>query len=260
MDDMVKLENRSTKIRTIYETGTGVAYNIGPGVTPFPEKIANQFLAEFPGDILIYHQVDIPTFAGDPIVWIANATGNPFVSPKEILVNDKTYPHPLRDPRPLSWVMHRDQIPRVSDSGPYDENQVPVTIVLPAFERLPVSKRVADFVLQRDAWAQWLTPPGNGRVVLCRAPTSFEPNITWSIADMRLYAKMMNPEFFTKARMESEFPPEQEYRGEKDKIAQGKRKLFEHLFHMLISDDFSPVTREGFELRKRDLEEKAKRA
>jgi hypothetical protein len=259
-DKLVQVLNDSGVEKTIYETGTGVRYTIAAHtVLPVPENVAQQFLGSHPRYCKIFKPVEIPHIDSDERVWIANMTGSPFVAATfEVYQGDdkppKVYQNLLFKAQPLTFTWYRGQENIGTPEEPFYKNVPPITIEVLPFRRDPYPKRIADWLVQRCQTAPF---PYTNLLREVRAPSDFEPNETWSLADMRLYASMIDPEFFTRDFLNEKFPREESIK-DPSRVGEIKQLLYQYLFFRLVDDEFSLVTREGFEKRRKELEGEVK--
>ena len=248
----------------LLENITGVAQNVSDDNAvvytlpahskyPFEEEIASLFLSERGKFVRIYTPVEIPPprSVGEPMVWIANLTGDPDAKPTIELTDTVkgqptvvSYPHACYEARDLVYSIHVDQTRSIDASGlPYYMNNMPVRVKLPAYERFYVPKHVADFVIGRAALMREFGMP----VGPCRAPTNFEANPTWSIDDLWDYARLLDATKFndafeaklcqevdksvkTLAAVQQSFP---------GKLAVVKQELWKHIFFRLVNEEYS---------------------
>ena len=127
---------------------------------------------------------------------------------------------------------------------------MPVQIQLRPYERQLVSISFARWFHNR---ASFQPPHKQGNIRICRGPSEFEPNPTWSLNDMLLYANMVDEGFFTKEKIAHEFGDEKQWEGKPDELHNHIVKLWQFLFHRLVDDEYALPSQAAFEKRKADM-------
>lgn len=242
--EAITLYNTTDIEQTAY-TQDGKRYSMAPHeVRPLPRDIAEAFLMQRSKFVQTYQAVYIPPSPGESVTWIANATGNPFQPDvlKRTKLNRQTgiedtyeVPNPLRTARPVEFTMNKTQRISESKQGGFKESfsLPPETVKIPPTTRVPVPRSVAEWLLRRDAQME----EGFQRsLVECRGPSDFEPNESWSIEEMLLYAEAMD----AKTNWKKHIPKNAE---EHDK----KLSLFRALFFRLIDESYALVDRTYFQ-------------
>ena len=258
---VVELKNNvgvPSKIWVEGDNGRVDEYVIPPfEVGQFEPDIAKKFLDECGGTVVEYSVDSVPGKPGEPQVWIANGTGNPYLPREIILPSFKEgepairAPNPNLEPLELSWRLPTtEERPNGPDSYDTIHRRGPL-IRLPPYERLSVPESVARWVVQRDE----LQPPHRkGKVIYCRAPGEFEPNRLWGLDDMITYAALIDRTYFNDERLKEKFPPEAAYAGNPNALREAKLQFWPFLFHMIIEKRRTLPPRGAFEQAKRKLE------
>lgn len=234
----------TTDVEQAAYTPDGKRYTLAPHeVRPLPRDIAEAFLLQRSKFVQTYQAVYIPPSPGESVSWIANATGSPFQPEilKRTKLNRQTgiedvyeVPNPLRTARPVEFAMNKTQ--KISDSrqGGFKESFSfpPEMVKIPPTTRVPVPRSIAEWLLRRDAQME----DGFQRsLVECRGPSDFEPNESWPIDEMLLYAEIMD----SKTNWKKHIPKNGE---DHDK----KLSLYRALFFRLIDDTYNLVDRAYF--------------
>lgn len=236
----------------------------------FPRDIARQFLEERGQYVRLYVPTKIPQMDGFGYVWIANATGNPFL-PKTVALRRKVHgkwedyekDNPLRNPFPIKELISRGQTVQASVEGEGEEslNHPKVPVEIPPFERVRMPHPIAEVLKARDDSRdiEW-----RGQIAGCRPPGDFEPNETWSYDDIRLYAALMDGHTFLPLLDQNKdgiFPPEAAFGTDTRSVAESKKKLLEMLFFRFIDERFAYPSKEEFaEMKKREAIERQRQA
>lgn len=241
--DSVKLQNIHPSV-TQHVTEGDRRWSLPPlMVQTFPKKIAKVFLSERGKYVRKYDSVDAYSVQGEPMVWLANNTGNPF-EPKEIERPSyskgkeifEKIDNPLRTPRHLRWKLHTGQSFTQGETAigfqDISINSCPTQFELVPFERKPFAESFADRALQRDAFHE----QGMQRsIVTCREPQPFEPNESWTLDEVRLYAILVDAEGIG-AVTNGGVPTEASFKGDQEGIDAAKQTLLQVLFFRIIDD------------------------
>lgn len=133
------------------------------------------------------------------LVWVANITGNPAASAtvKSTAVNRETrklmevdVPNPNKAPRTIEREMKGGHKAFYAQDGGLVQLSMGGTYYsIPPRKRIQMPKQIAEWFVSRDN----LSGPGRGAVMLCRAPSQFEPDIGWELDDMRAYLRLTDP-------------------------------------------------------------------
>lgn len=198
--DTITLYNTTDIEQTAY-TPDGKRYSLAPHeVRPLVRDVAEAFLTQRSKFVQTYQAVYIPPSPGESITWIANATGNPF-QPAELVrvrLNRQTgideefkIPNPLFIARPVEMALSKSQTISDSRQGGFKESfsHPPSMVKIPPLTRVPVPRTVAEWLLRRDAQ---MGDGYQGSLVECRGPSDFEPNESWPLDEMMLYAEAMD--------------------------------------------------------------------
>src|SRR3990167_2003202 len=188
------IQNTDGRDKHVWEPGSGIQHTIYANeVRAFQDGLAKMFIDQHPRFVHIQKKTEIYLKQGERTVWVANVTGNPHA--KETVEVAKRIdghevwsqiPNPHRKAQPLKFKMHQDQI----WYGPQDDrkclNPAPFEIHIPPYERVQLSASMADTILNRSMFVA--ASEDKGKVKTCRAPGAFEPNSTWPLDDIRMYA------------------------------------------------------------------------
>lgn len=262
---MAQTEN-SGNIITLHNTSDvpqHVFYNerretIYPKTTrALPEGLAREFLAQRGNYVVIYRPIVVPNLEGAKKVYVANATGNPFL-PEKVKVSRKhrgdwieeEKPNPLRIPFLISERVGRGQTYQPVRLGDGDEslNHPAVMIQIPPFERVHLAAPFAYVLQERDNRRDHIW---RGQVwVDCRGPSDpqfFEPNDSWSYEEVRLYARLMDKDTFEPLLI-NKFPEESSIKDKnKNNIFEKKKQLMDLLFFRCIDPKYPYPSREEFD-------------
>ena len=205
---MIDVEN-ITPVPQPIERPNGDRLTIPPyGVRSCSDDVAKQFLNERAAYVRVYSENKVPpVLIGEQEVWVANQTGSPFVPKsfqittigKDGMPNVVTMPNPVATPNP---IQHDMQVGQGKD--PYgrqppnievekDFNNPPFHIHIRAATRSKVSNHVANFLMTRDLMEGEYQ---KGRLIVSRPPSKFEPNESWSFADIALYGRIVDKDRF----------------------------------------------------------------
>jgi hypothetical protein len=213
-------------------------------VMVLPKRIVTLFLNQRGKYVRPYQPIQFPDIPG-PKTWVANMTGNPFAEASKVSAKGENVPNPNLKARILSWKMRQDQeSERDKDGFLIVTNLPPVTIEIPPYTRIEVPTRVAEFLEARDGHQD---PESQGRVMLCRGVTEFEPNMSWRLDDIRIYAYLVDKkiDIIGEFKAEELHPKTNIYSTEETKQA-----LMRMLFFRLVDERFPLPTREEFALAK----------
>jgi len=231
---------------------------------PFDEKTALTFLEACGRYVGIYRPAKLHGEPGEEKVWIANMTGTPF-APLKIQRQRKwrgdwiyeDVDNPMRVPRPLRYQMSIGQKVIDDPNTPGEHialKQPRVPIELPIRARVLVGQSTAEFLFARDSYQE---PALRGQIIPCREPSSFEPNDTWHLDDLRLYAALFHAQSFApwidpaKGTVKSEAS----YKNA-DEMELARVALLDVLFYRLVDERFPLVPEQEFKLRKSQLAQK----
>lgn len=222
-----------------------------------PDKIADAFLRERGQFVRRYERTPGYVEQGQPIVWLANMTGNPY-APETIFrmvvrkgrEEREEIQNPIKLARYLRWEQRTGQKYVQVDTGDGMETKAinfpPRVFELAPFERKPFASIYAERALEADGFR---LEEDRGQIVQCRAPTPGEPNETWSYKELRLYAELMSKSTFaeyfkgTKANP-ARFPPDVKGELEEQEL---KNDIYQFLFFRLIDPRFPLVPVDVFE-------------
>ncbi len=175
----------------------GKKHTIGPGeAVVLPDEIVTLFVQER-GQSVSVEDGHSPIVIDDEANWndrvyLYNMSGNPD-EPEMLKIT--TYakghpvvnevPNPRRAPRILSWKKNLGAIRISSDAERKLGHRV---LTLAPFQRKAFSTADANWIMQREG----IKEPGNPSLVNWSAePTGFEPDSTWTYADVYDYAQLI---------------------------------------------------------------------
>ncbi len=196
------------------------------------------------------------SFKLDTDVWLANMTGDPDASPtvpKREMVNRRETTIQVENPyalaRPLKWKKPGGQHVFQNEHGEWTgHNLSPTPIELKPYTRMKYPKVVSDFILRRLGNQEAMK---RGLALKSRAPTEFEPDISWELDDMRLYLRMMDP---AAELGQSEYEVKQIHKHNKlakeQAILAAKELCLRRCFFRLVNVKYNLPTREQFLARK----------
>lgn len=200
-----------------------VAQNTGPG---YNWVIADDGM----------NKIEFPELYG-PRVWLANMTGN----------LDAPAGSYLAQPKVISRVSQGAQTPgREPKSGEETlVNHPSFEVTLWPYQRKSFPKAIGTWFLNRDS-ASALA----GSVIESREPWELEPDVTWNLLDLQVYAGIVDP------AIQIENIPEGVSKNEAAKAEQKIRKeLLQRLFFRLVDPAYRLPTREEFNTIKRALKD-----
>ena len=204
-DVAVRLKNTTTVTQSCFDTHgeageAGVRYDInGGGVRIVQAAEAALFLNQCRGRVVTYEPVETARIPGEEVVWLANNTGNPFgaktVKLRRIVKGiweDYDAPNPLREALPLRQVMSGGQrVIKTPDGGDEQTVQNPkIVMELAPFTRQAYSSTYATWWLNRDAQQE---THHIHKLIGCREPWDFEPNDSWPLLWLQVYAEYAFP-------------------------------------------------------------------
>ena len=247
--ETVKLTNRTSVRKPVWVSRDGLMQEVvllPNSSAALDSDVAAKMLEAYPGAVTLYQEQAFSYAAGEPSVFVANLTGNPFVPDTiEALVDGRVQviPHPLARPRTIRRTLARSEVMIDKDRPTEKVLHTPPQIVEVApYERLCVPESVGQWLVARESIPQLSHAPA---LALVREPSGFEPNSLWDYENMRSYAMLLDPDFFTAARMKHDFPTTQAL--DKTKVAERKEVLLVHLFHRLIDSNYGLPPKEAFD-------------
>jgi len=254
------LQNLSNVSQHVFVSG--VRHEIPPHeARTFEDEVVQEFLAQRTRYVRRFEGRKDYTVLGDKPVWIANATGNPFVSEKikrvVIRKGEETeviQDNPLRKPKAVSEKIRGGQTYAQVDSMMGLEetnlNQPARVYEIMPFERVPFGSDVAERFLTRDGFRE---EEHQGQVIQCPAAYPFEPNDSWALDDVRLFAMMLDSVDLHCDPARDGTPPERAFTGKKKDMGDAKSELLRKIFFRLIDHRYSPPTQEEFIAAKEDV-------
>lgn len=197
----------------------------------------------------------VPNIHGEPLAWVANMTGNPFIpailkrsvwdkaTNQEI---EQEYPNPMKKAVPVQRTMGRGEYYTPADGQNPDDRirrtfPKQIVTVMP-YSRKPLPLTCADWFVNRQGLS------GRPSAVICRSPTNFEPNQGWELNEIRAYAALVdrdNIEFFEPTAPTGTMPAEF-YKSHLE-LQEAKTKLLNVLFFRIIDDMYALPNKEQFD-------------
>lgn len=203
MKDLKTIRNTSTVAQSIVFKGQ--QFTLSPhDEQTYEIDVADKFL-EFCSPVVVDVSADSmgSMYAPELIaktVWLANVTGNPD-SPSTVTVTKYmkngslrtekvSMPNPNHEPRSLSWELkggHKQYT--AQDGGLVQLSLTPRMLTIPPFKRRPFASEEAEFFMANDAMTEV-----RGAAIRSRAPSDFEPDMTWKLAEMRAFLRLTDPQ------------------------------------------------------------------
>jgi hypothetical protein len=253
-ENVIRLKNNSTAIQSVFVDS--IRHDIYPHtVKSVNEEVASVFLNERSQYVSVFREVEVPHIFGERIIWVANASGNPF-APKTITLKRKhkgedieyEAPNPLSIPTVVRERSLGNQILTDTPDGTdkmFKWDRPPFVIELPPFYRMGMSERYARWLVNRDAMRE---EQHVGKVVFCREPGEFEPNESWPIHHLQVWGINAIPsEVWDQAPEVKEIlHAKPEDFGSEDEVFNARQKLWEAIFFILIDDTYHVPTRYDF--------------
>lgn len=198
LDKVIALKNTSPTMKRIWDPSTGDQLSLAPfEVRELPAHYADMFLQMCAPHVIpyeLYSGVPAPTSEQDS-VWLANMRGTPFCKKKiakKRVVRGQVEEFVIDNPMliPQNFVTQMDIGQKNDYDGDGNEIQInlpKIGVDIPSYARVVTSKECAKFIIGRcgmqdEELRDW--------VKVSRAPTAFEPNVTWSVSDILLYIHM----------------------------------------------------------------------
>lgn len=234
----------------------------------FEETVGNAFLQACDGLVEEVAEVAEPgaAYMADPdtgLIWLANLTGDPD-APKTIK-RKKRLPRGewewVDDPNPLAEAI---DVVRELDGGmrEYDtadglmaDNIGKSEIRIPKYGRKPFPKDIANWMLQRDANAGWISPNHRGRIGISRPKSTFEPDMGWALDDMRCYLTMLDRNAVVGPK-ESVVKEQAAATGQdvNDSVREAKILCMKRLHHRVAKRDYRLISKAEFDTFKATFE------
>lgn len=168
----------------------------------FDSVIADKFLAKCYPVV-----VDVAQEVGNEVIkeeqkqyeWVANITGNPAAPDK---VMGKKYSrdsfkwleielkNPNKAPRTLTRTHKGGHLSYTAKDGGLVQQSIPSSDwkILP-FRRVQMPTAIAEWFVKRDG----TSGDGRGACIMSRPQSSFEPDMSWPLDEMRNYGRLLNP-------------------------------------------------------------------
>lgn len=257
MAELVSIQNKSPKAKSIVFSGRQIIID-GHGSGDFDKEVADRFLDAHHGvvtraeDIGTVYEADLPN---QDMVWLANMTGDPDApdtiqgashwNKSQGQFVSSSQPHPCKDAITITRDYDMGQKEYIAkDGAPEGLNLQSVAIKIPPYTRRQFPKEIGTWMLMRDGTAG---KECSGRIKKSRPPSPFEPDLGWSLDDMRSYLQLCSPgadlgptEADLKAANKGNG---KELEAETDKA---KRKVWTRLFFCLADPSVRLPTRSEF--------------
>lgn len=203
MSNFGTVYNNCGNPRSIY-TETGSVVEIQPySKKGLPLELAQEFISKYPGECSFTQAQQVMSGAEEDIVWVANMTGNKIKEASKDMVKHADtiegkrtvveFENPMREPIILSFSywdpkkVFTDPGDRdVSYSFSYPEKK----FVLYPYQRKPITETMALHIFAGISNQDQIYKKNKMQVV--RAPAPFEPDDTWALDELCVYAKMLD--------------------------------------------------------------------
>lgn len=252
----VYIHNTTGLRKPVYDTAgifgfVGARIDLAPHeVRPVKKEIARLFFEQWPAEVIEYVPVPLPEIPGEPKIWMANMTGSPFYKPTVKLsrvVKGQTeiyeVDNPLCKEQSLRYVDGGNQVEKdLGDAGKVWWPAPTNIFVFPPYTRYPISQTYSRWLASRDDRQE---EQHRGKLKICRAPTSFEPNDSWPLTYLQAYAKALGSEQLLD-REDLMGKPVWQYYGRDYEIEEARLKLYRALWFVLIDPAVLPLPEEGF--------------
>lgn len=258
---MKSVINNTSKLKRIWvddADGITVEYCLLAGeCREFEDTVANTFMETFPSMVVPKIDRELEYKQNESAVWLANCTGNPFVSKTvaQQFVNRQTkeikefvVPNPLASPTTLKFVIQGDErMTSVDVLTTIVTVDLPTTVVIPAFSIIPVPQSIAEVIVNRAARAD---PLNAGFVKAIERPPEWLPNASWSLDDLIVYGELIDPELFNVENLRTTFKKEIYYNKDKTRIEAARAFVWAHVFHRIIDPEYALPAKASFVDRK----------
>jgi hypothetical protein len=227
-------------------------------VREVPVDLGQTFVDRRPGMVVWAEKAAVPRLqAGERPVWVANATGNPFLPKK---VYDKIVrkgeeklielDNPLCTPVILKCWMSQGQLVQACerDANANESVNLPkLPIIIPPYQRVCVGAALADWLVRRD---QQQLKHHHGKLAIVEEPAAFEPTEQWSLNDIREYCEFVDGETFVRKHEvygDVLGPTEKEVGDDATAAQEAKVRLLHWLFFRLIDPLYVKPARKDYE-------------
>lgn len=232
----------------------------GYEVRDVSEDVAKAFLSQRPRQVQVYQPVVIPVRHGEAVMWLANVTGNPFLDKKLVRykLNTKTgqeesyeIPNPLVYPMMVSREMFVDDEISQAPQGNFKESfaHPKMQVKIPPYTRYPFPISIGEWMLRRDSQ---MDENSVGKIAVCRPPSEFEPNDSWSHGEILVFAQMVDPQYrwANVFKIGGKKPEEQEA---------AKTELLHALFFRICDENYALPPEDAFNAELSRIKEEMKR-
>jgi hypothetical protein len=230
-------------------------------------KLADKFVRECEPHVEFVDEEELNVFDPDSandIVWLANVTGNP-AFPQKLPVRTlrqtqvegrirkewvtDMVDNPSAQAHPISRNYAPGQVSYTGRDGSYLTKTLPeITITIPPYKRRPVRKDIAEWFMRRDA----SSGAGHaGSTIISRKPSNFEPDMSWSLDDMRAYLKLISSEMAELGPDEAELlkiakRQKLDARGSELLLKETKEKVLKDLWYFVADRRYKLPTKAQF--------------
>lgn len=200
MAELVQLRNNTSVAQSVVYNGRQIVLD-PRDTTQFVKEVADKFIEMRSPLVSVVEQEVGGIYSEDDndLIWLANFTGNPDASG---LIDDKKWidkrwqtikiPNPNKEPRELTHQWDPGQETYIGKDGTLEGlNLSPVAYVFPPYQRRLVPSDIANWALKRDSLSGQTTI---GALRLSRAKSNFEPDMSWTLNDMRSYLRLIDPQ------------------------------------------------------------------
>lgn len=252
MSELVTVQNLSSRPKSIVHQGRQITIDALASQS-YVKEVADKFLNTHVGVVTNVENTSTVYDAQLPnseTVWIANVTGDPDAPDK--VIGDKyqtkagwvipEYPNPKREAITVTRRYDLGQKTYVAKDGAEEAlNLEQIKITVPPFTRRQFPKEIASWMLMRDGMSD---AAAKGRIIKSRPPSSFEPDLNWTLDEMRVYLRLCDPS-------KDIGPNESEVRarsngGSDAEVDAAKRKLWPRIFMLLVDPTVRLPTRTEF--------------
>lgn len=253
MSDVITIQNGTDVEQAAYDVSGKKHVLIPHAVLPFPTAVARLFLEQRSSYVSVWKSVRVPPAkAGEQIVYVANVTGNPFL-PQTVdwkyldkatkLERIEKIPNPLRTPFPIRRLYAQPQVIGMSPGGTKTTFSTPaIPVVIPPWQRVAVPLSCAEWLTRRDAQQE---EHFAGALIMARAPAAFEPNETWELHEMMVFARLMDDKAQGWISEKEAFKALDS--NDDVKLAELKIKLLNQLFYRLVDERYALPPKEAFD-------------
>lgn len=223
---LIDIRNTSGVPQTCLHEGKLEVLGAGESKT-MSSGLAEAFLSQCPGAVEIFQDTDVNEveekgFHDDGFVWLANMTGNPDLE-SEVTVEgpydkdrrrwtQEKIPNPKLNPTAQTREFDLGEEEYRTVQGIFARNLGTEIITVAPYKRIRLPQHVAQWFLRRDGRAP---KEHRGSVIVSRQKSSFEPDGSWELNDIKLWVSLIEPSIAGKIRTEEQCNSEGEVLEEK---------------------------------------------